>query len=477
MARIQATVAGSPVASQVADFIPATTEAPRRCPSAPPQALLHYKDDNSIDYDRDIHASNYWVCDGIVSGDSAWEIGGQLHKGMRLNYLPTKQDHGEWFDKFSYQQEKNNRWISITSKSAEIQNIQSIPKETTSYFLTLKRYDHPTTLPEHLFEQSGKLRVLRLSWCTFSFASPPFICCSNLRFLLIDSCRDDDVELIGKGDDKQDAEWASLQRLWVLDIRRTSWDWILSPSKMVMMIELRELNLIDAGASRSDWCMSKLELTWFCALQRLRVISSSFLAALVEDSFMGMQKLELLDLSEKSATEVLPNLSTASELKVLILDGCDGLQHVEADTVSASLESFSFDGFGRASRLMNSVLIAEKEVRPSSRDNQELPKVSKISLDGCARMKNVFLRGLPNLEVLNLSGTAIQALDLEAMKEHPSPGGTEIRCLDEGEARSALRHRICRSIHIQRTAAERAGQKLVNGLPCLPSSPHARKGK
>jgi hypothetical protein len=131
---------------------------------------------------------------------------------------------------------------------------------------------------------------------------------------------------------------------------------------------------------------------------------------------MDMKKLELLDLSGNIAMKDLPNLSVASRLKVLILDGCDGLQHVEPDAISTSLESFSFDGFGRASRWKSSLHIPEKGVRPSSRDSYELPKVSKISLEGCAQLQSVFLRGLPNLEELNLSKTAIQALDLDAMQ-------------------------------------------------------------
>ncbi|PNT66597.1 hypothetical protein BRADI_3g14540v3 [Brachypodium distachyon] len=322
--------------------------------------LLHYDHDNSNDYDQDSHASNYW----------------------------------------------KSQWISIASKNVKIQNIQAIPKETTSYFLILGKSDPPAALPTQLFEQSINLHVLRLSLCTFSFASPPFICCSNLRFIFIDSCRDEDAVFMGKGDDKQDTEWAFLKRLWVLDIRRTCWDWILSPLKMVLMIELRELNLMDAVAGRSVWGINTLDLTRLCNLQRLRMIrSSTFFTA-----------LELLDLSGNSDMEVLPNLSAASGLKVLILDGCNGLQHVEPDTVSASLESCSFDGFGPASRWMSSLQIPEMKVRPSAHDNQELPKVSKISLEGCARLKSVFFRGLPNLEELDLSETAIEALDLEVMQ-------------------------------------------------------------
>ncbi|KQJ94995.1 uncharacterized protein LOC104583537 isoform X2 [Brachypodium distachyon] len=380
-------------------------------------SLLHYNHDNSSDYDGDSHASNYWVCDGIISGDSAWKIADRLHEEMRMEYLPTKQDHGKWFEKLCGLHEKKSRWISITSKNVEIQNIQTIPKETTSCFLTLEKSDPPTALPKHLFEQSSKLRVLRLSWCTFSFACPPFMHCSSLRFVFIDSCRDEDVEFTGKGDDKQDTEWTFLQRLWVLDIRCTSWDWILSPAKMMLMSELRELNLTDAGASRSDWDMKTLELTWLRDLQRLRVINSStFLTAVVQNSFMCMQNLELLDLSGNSAMEVLPNLSGTNGLKVLILDDCDGLLHVEPDAVPTSLESFSFDGFGRASKWKNSLQIPEKKLRPVACDKEELPKVSKISLEGRTRLKHVFLQGLPNLEELNLSETGIKELDLEAMQ-------------------------------------------------------------
>uniref|UniRef100_A0ACD5XYB5 Uncharacterized protein n=1 Tax=Avena sativa TaxID=4498 RepID=A0ACD5XYB5_AVESA len=186
---------------------------------------------------------------------------------------------------------------------------------------------------------------------------------------------------------------------------------------MRMMGELRELNLKVAGASNSVQDMAKLDLTWLCNLHRLRVIdSSTFLAALAQDSFMGMQKLELLDLSGNSDIEVLPNISAANRLRVLIVDGCAGLQQVEPDTLPKSLESFSFDGFGRASRWKNSLHMPEKKARPNIHANQEPPKVYKISLEGCEELKNIFLRGLPNIKELNLSDTAIKALDLETIQ-------------------------------------------------------------
>lgn len=60
---------------------------------------------------------------------------------------------------------------------------------------------------------------------------------------------------------------------------------------------------------------------------------------------------------------------------MLVLDGCVRLQHVEPEALSKSLESFSFDGFGQASRWKNLLQMPEKELRRSA---------CLISLEGCA---------------------------------------------------------------------------------------------
>lgn len=90
----------------------------------------------------------------------------------------------------------------IISENLESQDIQTMPKET-SYFLKLKNSGHPTALPKHLFGQSSNLHVLIFCRCTFSFASPPFASCSNLRFIFIEGCRDEVAELISKGDENE----------------------------------------------------------------------------------------------------------------------------------------------------------------------------------------------------------------------------------------------------------------------------------
>ncbi|KAE8769232.1 hypothetical protein D1007_59175 [Hordeum vulgare] len=267
--------------------------------------LFYFDHDNLIDYYEYAHASNYWVCDGIIPGEGSvpWETGQRVHEAIRLEYLHTKKNRTlfHWSPVDLLEEKKKSAWISVTSKNVKNQVIPTVPEDATSYFLTLEKSDRLTALPKHLFHQSIKLCVLRLSCCTFSFASPPFICCRNLKFILLDSCRAEDVDLIDDIDKKHVIEWEFLKSLWVLDIRDTNWDWILSPSKMVLMTELRELNLKAVGASSCVWDMSKLELTWLCNLQILRVIDSpTFFTTLVQDPFMGMQNLELLDLSGNS---------------------------------------------------------------------------------------------------------------------------------------------------------------------------------
>src|SRR5688572_25194839 len=125
----------------------------------------------------------------------------------------------------------------MTPSILKSQNMQTILQEATSYFLVLQTLD----IPANLFHQSNQLRVLKLSSCAFSFASPPFLCCHSLRLLWIDRCSDNEVanELV----EKQESRWISLKGLWVLDIRRTDWAWILTPEMMELMVELGELNL------------------------------------------------------------------------------------------------------------------------------------------------------------------------------------------------------------------------------------------
>ncbi|KAM0850425.1 hypothetical protein ACQ4PT_053093 [Festuca glaucescens] len=127
--------------------------------------------------------------------------------------------------------------------------------------------------------------------------------------------------------------------------------------------------------------------------------------------------MEMLNLSGNSGMEILPtSLSRAGSLQMLILDGCNGLENIVAlGRISPSLRSFSFDGYGPASRRTPTVELPSKHFRPSTaKDNKDI-RTSKISLQGCAELDNLFVRGLNNLAELDLSGTAIKILDFKTM--------------------------------------------------------------
>nr|CAB3479720.1 unnamed protein product [Digitaria exilis] len=167
-------------------------------------------------------------------------------------------------------------------------------------------------------------------------------------------------------------------------------------------------------------------------LQRLRIIRPNYDEAAaqtmdVDDSFLLMEStsLEILDLSGSNrlmGRDLAESISKAKRLQVLILDGCDGFGDVVLPN-NSTLRSFSLDGYGPASSHRTSTVELPPEIsRPkqpqadaSNRRKKGAAKTSIISLRGCGRLDKLFLRGLPNLVELDLSGCAIKVLDFGSM--------------------------------------------------------------
>ncbi|KAE8770253.1 hypothetical protein D1007_58059 [Hordeum vulgare] len=365
-------------------------------------------------------ASNYWICDGILQKDITLEIRDALHreikwecddnaltnfkKHFKLPFLVVKEEDA--YEEGPY------RWISVTSRDRKILGMKTLPADTSSFFLEFQMSDQPTTLPNGLFEHSSNLGVLILCCCAISFASPPFLKCHNLRFLGLDHCTDDKT---GEGDDH--TEWVYLHSLWVLDLRYTNWNEILSPTKMGLMDNLMELSIEGVWCWQFTTCLQGR----LPNLQRLRVIKPTCgpdISTEPSNSFMDKTKLEILDLSSNSEMKILPNsLSKASMLQVLILDGCNELQNVVVpDGLPRLLKSFSFDGYGPASHQRAPIVeLTPKHERPSTPATKEGASASKISLKGFSQLENLFVRSLPNLVELDLSGAAIKTLDFRTM--------------------------------------------------------------
>ncbi|XP_020148959.1 uncharacterized protein [Aegilops tauschii subsp. strangulata] len=345
---------------------------------------LNSQGGNIMDYDWATHASNYWVCDGIIKGDQddeAWEVAAALHQQINIkdyssNSLPTFGD------------ELNTpleRWILSRYNSV-------LYPWSTSFFLagTASRSDPPSRpLPNDTFHQSNMLRVLKLCRCTFCFSAPPFGCCRNLRFLGLDGCKDHRVE----EDEKQDRPaMECFQSLWVLDICHTDWEFALSPEITEQIARnIREVHIKKGRIWQHSFTWRQLQ-----NLHKLRVIEpTSPWGTGQNDEFTNMVKLEFLDLSGDSTIQALPSMSGATSLKILILDDCVKLESVGPEGLPPSLESFSLDCCTRG-------------------DQNNNAQISHISLAGCARLVNFKLRGsLPNLEELDLSGTLVKTLDLK----------------------------------------------------------------
>ncbi|CAD6215269.1 unnamed protein product [Miscanthus lutarioriparius] len=338
----------------------------------------------SLDFNWVTHASNYWVCDGILQEfqrEEAWEVATALHEELRLEGLSSYRK--------TYSFDDTASWIVVTEGI-----VPTVQPETTSFFLAIKEKDDRSvvSLPKDMFQISEQLHVLKLCHCTFSFSSPPFLCCRNIRFLGVDSCKDEPHDKPEEYKEQEEEGNVSptigefFQSLWVLDVCRTDWELIVSPNTIEMVAtNIREINIKSGRIWHNN-------LSWTCLgnIHKLRVVDPTRpWETGNEDEFKDMVKLELLDLSENSTIKLLPSLSGAIGLKTLILDDCIGLQHVVPETLPPTLETFSLDvGYQEA-------------------------KISCISLAGCARLVNFRLHGsVMNLEELDLSNTSIKKLDL-----------------------------------------------------------------
>jgi Leucine-rich repeat (LRR) protein len=371
------------------------------------------------------HASNYWICDAIIKGDRARDISNTVHGeiiwecdaslidwvlGKDMKYikppiLVVKDD--------DVYKEGPYRWISITTRNMEISGFKTIPATTSSLFLAFERFNHSSILSNGLFENSSNLGVLVLCSCAFNFAWPPFRKCQSLRFLGLDHCT---TSKIGEEESHNHTEWACLYNLLVLDLRYTDWDEILSEEKMSLMTNITELNIEGFRC----WQYTAQLQGRLPDLHRLRITRPTcpwVTSNDVDDSFIDKTCMEILDLSGNSDMKNLPaSLSKASSLQMLVLDGCDGLENVGVPSrLPASLRCFSFDGYGPASHRTLTIELPPKHFRPYTAEDEKDIMTSKISLEGCTELDNLFVRGLNNLVELDLSGTAIKILDFETM--------------------------------------------------------------
>ncbi|KAL5216230.1 hypothetical protein ABZP36_007631 [Zizania latifolia] len=342
-------------------------------------ALALRGDDYGIDWAT--HATNYWVCDGIIEEvdghTSAWEIGDALHRSMHLGWNRHYSDGIVSTCQYLLQKRRQGDDDGTTA-------IQ-VPPQDTSFFLTANGPNNATRELEAIMftHSSHKLRVIHLSQCSFSFASPPFICCSSLRFLLLHSCKDKDAGLgVDGGGGKEHQSCSSLnggecfRKLWVLDLSHTDWYWLLSAEALDLMANLRELNVKGVkhwGISHLTSVRSSTKQPGPLTIVKLRVTTNP-----------------LDNIGQEESPASFPDLSSWSILKTVILDGCVELERLGPHVLPPSLESFSF-----------------------STNNNVEAKIRSISFQGCTLLKSVFLRGLFNsLLELDVSGTSVKTLDL-----------------------------------------------------------------
>jgi hypothetical protein len=280
--------------------------------------------------------------------------------------------------------------------------MQTVLATASSIVLSFYKTSIAPRLPNTLFKQCNKLGVLILSYCALSFVSPPFLHCNTLRFLGLDNCTHQNNTSLLEGGGFV-TKWTFLYNLWVLDLRYTNWDEILSEERIGHMANLTELDIEGVRCWQYIGQLLEKRLPY---LQRLRITKPTYQEETtsldINISFVDKKELEILDLSGNIDMKNQPaSLSETRKLQVLVLDGCDGLEHVVLPI--SSLRSLSFDGYGRASHWTSTGKLPPMSSRPECRPSTKKDvRASKISLEGCTLLEDLFLHGLPNLEKLDL---------------------------------------------------------------------------
>ncbi|EAZ12207.1 hypothetical protein OsJ_02092 [Oryza sativa Japonica Group] len=364
-----------------------------------------------VDYTQhwDTHADT--TSSTCCHSSSPWEIAQALYNNLILEFLTMDNyDSNPIFAEeilrdlrlpSDFVDESSFFW---TCDAAGNNNVDATTACYRQKSLEAKMFQHPS---------ARSLRVIHLFDCTFSFASPPFLSCSSLRFLLLDHCKDKHnlgsaPNSTSAGDtDKETgiSSGACFQKLWVLDLSYTDWYWLLSVEAQDLMVELRELNvkgvkhwsinhLLRDGNNSSAGVGSSTKPLGLLNLVKLQVTTEP----ITEDQHQSQVWKE-----DQVAATLFPNLSSCKIVKTIILDGCFELTRIDPHDLPPSLESFSFSS--------------------SSNDNDVdvTANIESISFRGCTQLKSVLLRGVfERLKQLDVSGTCIKTLDLRAMRGNGS---------------------------------------------------------
>ncbi|XP_066353315.1 uncharacterized protein [Miscanthus floridulus] len=210
-----------------------------------------------IDYNWATHASCYWVCDGIIGGgqdNQTWEVAHALQQHIRLEDYSSNAELMVSVDMLDL---SSKQWISITESY-----FKEVPPEATTLFYGSKKSSpQAVSLPSDKFHKADQLRVLKLCGCTFSFSSPPFHCCHNLRFLGLDRCMDG----LQHGEEEEEEEKTGeraveiFQRLWVLDVCHTDWPLAFPlETEEQVSTNIREVHINNGSIWRSNLAWRRL---------------------------------------------------------------------------------------------------------------------------------------------------------------------------------------------------------------------------
>lgn len=310
------------------------------------------------------------------------------------------------------------RWL-ILSECSRLKTLRSLENLRDLIVLDLFGATSLEYCENKSFHMNSNLQILNLSQTKIEVL-PRLADNTKLTHLLLSGCTKLDrlrkiqslnkLQILDLSDSSctifQDESLDGLNDFLTLDLSKTQVRTLPSISNLS---NLRRLLL--------SGCLKLQDLPDLNLLKNLEVLDISgcaFLKTLQDNSFEQMSRLQILNLSETNIS-FLPKLANLSNLRHLLLEGCNSLKAIPGLEFLTQLEELNLRGIGSLTgadflKHMNCLKILDLsetllEQLPSLSNLKEL---RQLSLRGCSSLTAVpDLEALTKLELLDLSGTAM----------------------------------------------------------------------
>ncbi|XXG70327.1 hypothetical protein AAC387_Pa06g3111 [Persea americana] len=286
-------------------------------------------------------------------------------------------------------------------------NLPLTPKCHNLSTLILRYESDHIEFPQNFFDHMVSLRVLDLAYTPIKTLPSSLSSLCNLKLLMLRSCK----KVVSLP-----TSFRALKKLEFLDLSECDSLKVIPEESFELMDRLRVLDLSKTQIHSLPSSIGNLH-----NLEHLFLCTCTALTHIPEKCLERMSRLRVLSLYEAISLKSLPSSSSnLVNLKKLYLSHCSSLETGVWPQPLQSLSSLEELDLSFCNKLKDIREASFQDMLPKLRlvniSNTKAPNC--LSFRGCQSIEILRLFSLENLEVLDLSGTKLETLDLHSLKNY-----------------------------------------------------------